>query len=35
MEKILNKINIIAGAAVTFMSAILGRFWWAFVAVNV
>lgn len=32
MEKILNKINIIAGAAVTFMSAILGRFWWAFVA---
>ena len=32
MEKILNRINIIAGAAVTFMSAILGRFWWAFLA---
>ena len=32
MEKLLNKINIIGGAAVTFLSAVLGRFWWAFVA---
>lgn len=32
MEKILNKINIIGGMAVTLLSGLLGRFWWAFVA---